>query len=187
MLLRARSWSRPARVTTGRRPPTCCARSPATRRCAAGCWSTGACRAWSRRRSSARCSGLGGTIYPGRVPQSAGRALPAGLGRRRGARRHRRAAGAARDCRRAWLLPLLAFAGAWGATVLVIGICRGRRRRRRGRPAAGRRRGRGDPGRAALVPDARLVGRDGEPAGRAELGAGRACRRRPGPGSAGLR
>ena len=33
---------------------------------------------------------------PGRLPQSSGRAVPAGLGRRRGARRHGRAAGAAR-------------------------------------------------------------------------------------------
>ena len=50
-------WSPPAPDTIGPRRPICCARSLATRTCAAACWSNGASRACWRRRWSARCSG----------------------------------------------------------------------------------------------------------------------------------
>ena len=142
------------------------------RRCAAGCCSTGGCRAWSPRLSSARCSGWAARSIQGvfRNPL----AEPYLLGSAGGA-----ALGATVALLvpfalpQSWLLPLLAFAGAWGATMLVIGISRVAGAVDAAGTAAGRRRGRGHPGRAALVPDARSVGRDGEPAGRAELGAGR--------------
>ena len=168
------SWSVPAPVTTGRRPADLVARlRPAIRRCAAACWSNGASRACSRRRCVGALLGLGGAVFQGvfRNPL----AEPYLLGSAGGA-----ALGATvallvplRDRRSRSCCPLLAFAGAWGATVLVIGISRVAGRRRCRRHAAGRRRRRRDPGRAALLPDAGAVGRDGEPADRAELGAGR--------------
>src|SRR5882757_2487079 len=122
--------------------------------------------------SGRRVAGTGRDGLPGCVPQSPGRALSAGLGRWCGAGRHGRPAGAARCAAilrpsRAGLCGRLAGhdAGDWH----LARVGRGRRRRH----AAGRRRGGGDPGGAALLPDARFVVRDGEPADRAELGAGR--------------
>ena len=64
----------------------------------------------------------------------------------------------------AYVLPVLAFAGAWGATALVLGVSRvAGALDAAGMLLAGGRH-RGDAGRAALLPDARAVGRNREPA-----------------------
>ena len=118
--------------------------------------------------------------FPGCVSQSPGRTLSARVGRWSRARRHRRAARSARTA--AIVAPSRA------------GVCRrvgrdrpghrrlsGCRRRRRRRHAARRRCRRGGAGGAAFIHDARIVGRDREPAGRAELGARRGADAEHGP------
>ena len=116
--------------------------------------------------------GLGGTVFQGVFRNPLGRALPAGIGRWRCARRHGGAAGAARCAAvvRAACARLRRRLGRHHAGDRHLAR---RRRRRCRRHAAGRRRGGRGAGRAAFVPDAGAVRRDGEPADRAELGAGR--------------
>ncbi len=118
-----RCCSPPAPATSGRRHAPSCVRWPATTACAAGCCCNGACRACSRRRWSARCWACAGAVFQGvfRNPL----AEPYLLGARAARRSARRSRCWCRwACRRRIVLPVLAFAGAWGATVLVIGVSR---------------------------------------------------------------